>query len=1129
MFQADEAVAEVLRHAQVGDTPKYDVTLVAPVRPFLIASLAQALARPVLAVTSTYRQAEVMVDDLAALLGADAVVNYPAWETLPHERLAPRADTVGRRLEVLRRLAGVDELPAPQVVVAPVRALLQPQAKGLAELRPVKLEVGADYDLFEVARALVAAAYERTDMVARRGEFSLRGGILDVFAPTAEQPVRVDFFGDTVEEIRPFSVADQRSLPSTLPEVVAAPCAEPLTDGYELLIDALPADALIVINDPELTRSRAAELHTTSQEFLQAAWSAATADPDAEPPREDAAYWSYADVRAHALALGQKWWGLSPFATDAPEAEAEPDDEGEPASSTIAIAATEVPDWHADMPAALQAVTQAVKAKHRVTLLAPAKGLARRLAEILAEADVPNVILDDGEADPPRGKAAIVEAELSHGVRFTNLRLDVFTLAEISGSRAEARERRKMPGRRKTQIDPIDLKPGEAIVHERHGVGRFKETITRTVQGVTREYLVIEYAPSKRGHPRDQLFVPMDQLHLLTRYVGGEEPGLDKLGGADWAKRKASAKRAVATIAAELVRLYAARQATRGHAFGPDQPWQAELEESFAFVETPDQLAAISDVKADMEREIPMDRLICGDVGYGKTEIAVRAAFKAVLDGKQVAILCPTTLLTQQHLETFSSRYAGFPVKVAALSRFVSDKQAKKVLDGLASGTIDVVIGTHRLLSGEVHFKDLGLVVIDEEQRFGVDHKEALKKLRLNVDVLAMSATPIPRTLEMAVTGIREMSVIATPPEERHPVLTFAGPYDANQIRAAIRRELAREGQVFYLHNRVSSIDEAAAKLAQLVPEARIAVAHGQMGEKRLEQVMLDFWERKYDVLVSTTIIEAGLDITAANTLVIERADMLGLSQLHQLRGRVGRGRDRGYAYFLYPPGRLLSQTAHDRLATMASNTDLGSGMAIAMKDLEIRGAGNLLGEAQSGHIAEVGFDMYLRLVGEALADYRGDTPEADVEMRIELPVDAHLPVEYVESERLRLELYRRIAAVNADAEIDAIRDELRDRFGPLPPVAETLLQVAGFRLAAKAQGITEVTMQGSLLRFFPVTLKESTALRLTRLFPGIQIRKATDAILVPKPRPQRLGEPSLEGLDLLTWATSILTQLAFH
>ena len=569
--------------------------------------------------------------------------------------------------------------------------------------------------------------------------------------------------------------------------------------------------------------------------------------------------------------------------------------------------------------------------------------------------------------------------ELRQGFSWPAVKLAVLTEADFAArgaSRPGARDERRLPSaRRRGGVDPLQLRAGDYVVHEQHGVGRFVEMTSRTAAGATREYLVLEYAAAKRGHPPDRLYVPTDQLDEVTKYVGGESPALHRLGGADWAKTKGRARKAVREIAAELIRLYSARMASPGYAFGPDTPWQRELEDAFPYVETPDQLSAIDEVKLDMEKPVPMDRLICGDVGYGKTEIAVRAAFKAVQDGKQVAVLVPTTLLAQQHFNTFSERYAPFPVSVKPMSRFQTTGEVAETQRGLADGTVDLVIGTHRLLSPETRFKRLGLVIIDEEQRFGVEHKEYLKRLRTEVDVLAMSATPIPRTLEMGVAGIREMSTILTPPEERHPVLTFVGGYDEKQIAAAIRRELLRDGQVFFVHNRVQSIRKVASRLAELVPEARIQVAHGQMNEHELEKIMVDFWDRSFDVLVATTIVESGLDIPNANTLIVDRADAAGLSQLHQLRGRVGRGRERAYAYFLYPSEKPLTETAHERLATVAQHTEIGAGMYVALKDLEIRGAGNLLGGEQSGHIAGVGFDLYIRMIGEAVRELKDDAP----------------------------------------------------------------------------------------------------------------------------------------------------------
>jgi transcription-repair coupling factor (superfamily II helicase) len=1219
LFCTEPTIAETIGDARVRRLSMLDVTAPAPMRPMIAAALSAAAdrggaSRPVLLVSSTFREAEELTAALQSLVGENAVAYYPAWETLPHERLSPRSDTVGRRLELLRRLAGNSELPAPQIVVAPVRSVLQPQVKGLGQLTPIRLTVGADVDITDLAAALVGAAYTRVDLVERRGEFAVRGGIVDIFPPTEEHPVRVDFFGDTIEEIRYFSVADQRSSDISLTEITASPCREllltdevraraaalaeqhpeliemldkitqghpvdgmealspALVDGMELLIDLLPTDTHVLICDPELVRGRAIELVKTSKEFLHASWAAAAGGGKAPIDLGASAYQPLAEVRAAALARGMAWWTLSPFSAGPVDdlatrpstgsgrpstgsggsstgsgdsstgpgrssTEYEPirTEDGEIIDLSDRISSRGVESrtvlgqvgetYRGDTEAAVNEITKRIREAWRVVVMAEGRGTADRITELLTENELPVRILSSLEEAPATGLATVVTGQLSHGFLADHIRLAVFTASDLSGQRVTDRASRKMPARRKNQIDPLELISGDPVVHSQHGVGRYVEMAQRTVADATREYLVIEYAPSRRGQPGDRLYVPMDSLDQVTRYVGGESPTLDKLGGADWAKRKGRARRAVREIAAELIKLYAARQATRGHAFSPDTTWQRELEDAFAFVETPDQFGAIEDVKRDMEQIVPMDRLICGDVGYGKTEIAVRAAFKAVQDGKQVAILVPTTLLVQQHYATFADRYAGFPVNVAPLSRFSSESEARTTIEGLADGRVDVVVGTHRLLSGEVKFKDLGLVVIDEEQRFGVEHKEQLKRLRTAVDVLAMSATPIPRTLEMAVTGIREMSTIMTPPEERHPVLTFAGPYDDAQVTAAIRRELLREGQVFYVHNRVQSIDKAARRIADLVPEARVVTAHGQMSEQRLEQVMIDFWERRADVLVCTTIVEAGLDISTANTLLIERSDVLGLSQLHQLRGRVGRGRERGYAYFLYPPEKPLTETAYDRISTIAAHSDLGSGMAIAMKDLEIRGAGNLLGGQQSGHIADVGFDLYIQLVGEAVAEFRGQEVELEPEVRIELPVDAHLPADYVESERLRLEMYKRLAEVRAEADVKAVEAELHDRYGAPPPEVLNLIEVARFRLLARSAGLHEIVGQGRFLRFAPAHLPESRVLRLQRLYPGSVIKDVAGTVLVPRPV-NGIGGQQVKDTDLLQWGTGVIRQV---
>ncbi len=1142
-----------------------------------------AKRRPVVVVTATGRQADELAASVRAYLPdeqGDEVAVFPAWETLPHERLSPRADTVARRIAVLRRLAH----PAPEtgsagpvrVLVMPTRALLQPVVAGLGELEPVTLHDGDTADLTDVAERLVAAAYTRVDMVERRGEFAVRGGILDVFPPTEDHPLRVEFWGDEVSEIRWFSVADQRSLEIAQQGLWAPPCREILltdavraraaalaeqypnaiemldklaagvaVEGMESLapalvdemvpvLDLVPGDALLVIDEPERVRRRAHDLVATTEEFLAAAWTGAVAGGAAPIDLSAASFATFADTRAVAAKRGLGWWTLSAFgldpdaADDAGSGDSARDDGAADGVTTHAIAARDVESYRGDLERALAEVRRLQRDQWRLVLTTEGHGPAKRMVEQLMAADCParlDAVLDEV---PDVGVVHVVPSLVGKGFVAPDLKLAVFAESDLTGRQGTGtRDMRKLPSRRRNVVDPLQLRAGDYVVHEQHGVGKFVEMVQRTLgagaNAATREYLVVEYASSKRGQPGDRLFVPMDQLDQVTKYVGGEAPSLSKMGGADWKNTKAKARKHVREIAGELIRLYSARVATQGHAFGPDTPWQRELEDAFAYVETPDQLSTIDEVKADMEKSMPMDRLICGDVGYGKTEIAIRAAFKAVQDGKQVAVLVPTTLLVQQHFETFSERYQGFPVKVAALSRFQSKRESEETIKGLGDGTVDVVIGTHRLITGAVHFKDLGLVIIDEEQRFGVEHKETLKQLRTNVDVLAMSATPIPRTLEMAVTGIREMSTLATPPEERHPVLTYVGAYEEKQISAAIRRELLREGQVFYVHNRVESIQRTASRLAELVPEARIGVAHGKMSETQLDQVIRGFWEKELDVLVCTTIVETGLDISNANTLVLERADVLGLSQLHQLRGRVGRGRERAYAYFLYPPEKPLTEQAHDRLSTMAAHTDLGAGMQIAMKDLEIRGAGNLLGGEQSGHIAGVGFDLYVRMVGEAVQAFRGDGPEEVPEVTIELPVDAHLPESYIATERLRLEAYKKIAAAADAAALAEIRAELTDRYGALPDVASALFDVADFRNHARRAGLTDVTAQGKYVRFAPVDLPESAQLRLKRLYPGVILKPAIRAFLVPFPTTARIGGRPLRGAEVLAWARQLV------
>ncbi len=1163
LITGDPAVHQAVDLARAGTSREFDLTAPTGYRPFVIASVVRDAGRQVLAVTATGREADDLEQALGSLLPPERVAHFPAWETLPHERLSPRSDTVGRRLAVLRRLAHPSESDPTagplDVVVAPIRSVLQPMVAGLGELRPVAAAAGDEIALDEIVQHLADAAYTRVDLVEKRGEFAVRGGILDVFAPTEEHPLRIEFWGDTVEEIRYFKVADQRSLEIAHQGLWAPPCREllltaevrdraaklreqhpelddilgkliegvavegmealspVLVDEMVLLIDQLPAGTHVMVCDPERVRTRAADLVRTSQEFLDASWANAAAGNKAPVDLGAATLRGIAEIRQHARGGGVPWWSLTPFAPDVELAE--PDE-------TALTAARAVGAYRGDTAKALADVKGWLGDGWRVVMVTEGHGPAERLVEVLKGQDIPARLEADLDgADQP--VVHVSKAPLDHGFVSPDLRLAVLTEQDVAGQRSSTKDMRRLPSRRRNMVDPLQLRPGDFVVHEQHGVGRYVEMAQRTVQGATREYLVIEYAPSKRGLPGDRLYVPTDQLELVTKYVGGEQPTVHRLGGADWQKAKGRARKAVREIAAELIRLYAARTSAPGFAFGADTPWQHELEDAFPYVETPDQLAAIDEVKADMQQPYPMDRLICGDVGYGKTEIAVRAAFKAVQDGKQVAVLVPTTLLVQQHLSTFAERYANFPIVVQPLSRFQTDKEAAEILSGLTAGSVDVVIGTHRLLSAGVSFKDLGLVIVDEEQRFGVEHKEHLKALRASVDVLTLSATPIPRTLEMANTGIRERSTITTPPEERHPVLTFVGPHDNKQIAAAIRRELLREGQVFYIHNRVETIQKAASRLRDLVPEARIEVAHGQMNEHVLERLIVGFWEKEFDVLVCTTIVESGLDISNANTLVLERADLLGLAQLHQLRGRVGRGRERAYSYFLYPPERPMTETAHERLATIAQHTELGAGTYVAMKDLEIRGAGNLLGGEQSGHIASVGFDLYVRLVGEAVAEFKGDgEAAARADAKVELPIDAHLPHDYVASERLRLEAYKRIASIGSDADVDEVRAELDDRYGELPPPVENLLEVARFRAHAAAAGVAEVVLQGNFVRLAPVELPESKQLRLQRLYPRSLVKPAVRTVLVPRPKTAAVGGQPLRDRELLAWCTDLLSAL---
>ncbi len=1095
--------------------PAATVAVAAPAQAFALAGVASLSARrPLLIVTPTAASASELVHDLGLYLGADAVELFPAWETLPFERVSPEAETMGRRLAVLHHLAE----GRAGVIVAPVKAVLQRLGPWRTAARPLEVARGDRLDSGEVVARLVAAGYRREPLVEHRGELAVRGGIIDVFPSTADGPVRLDLWGDEVDRLTAFDVGDQRST-DDLDRVAIYGCRElvpdedvraraeelvshapwgrsqwerlargELFDGMEswlpwvapggpsgadgdgeLLTDLLGEGSLVVLVEPRRAKDRATELIEEEEALstsLAATWDA---EIGAGAPRLHLAFDRLlTGSRAGLLSVVPPAGGLDEPSIDSRGWEPVLGDGDRLADQVRRLAGD----------------------GYELVLCSASATGAERLASTLAEAglDIP-----------------VEVAPIEHGFVLPGIRLAVLAESDVTGRRRPHR-----PARARTRpVDGFfdDLAPGNYVVHRQHGVAVYAGMVTRTMGGATRDYLLLEY----RG--ADRLYLPTDQIDALTPYTGGDAPSVNRLGGSEWQRTRAKARAAVHEIAEELVALYRRRLQVEGHAFPPDTPWQAELAASFTFDETPDQLRSIEEVTADMERPVPMDRLICGDVGFGKTEVAVRAVFKAVQDGRQAAVLVPMTLLASQHFQTFSDRYAPFPVRVEMLSRFLTDAQARKVLDGLADGSVDVVVGTHRLLGEDVAFRHLGLLVVDEEQRFGVSHKEAIKAITDGVDVLTLTASPIPRTLEMALTGIRDLSMVNTPPAARRPILTHVGEFDEAAVSEALRRELLREGQVFFVHNRVDDIDAAAERLRRLVPGARITVAHGQMDEGLLEQVVLDFWERRSDVLVCTTIIESGIDMPSVNTLVVDRADRLGLGQLHQLRGRVGRGGQRAYAYLFHPADRVLSEQAYERLRTIGDHTELGSGFKIALRDLHIRGAGNQLGRDQSGHIAAIGYDLYVQMVSEAVADLKGEARPEPIEVSVDVPDAAFLPPDYVEAEDARLEAYRRLASARSAAEIADVAAEWSDRFGPYPAPATALLDVARLRVECLRLGITDLAVsagRGGIgagpsgkgrvwqVKLSPITLPASAEVRLRRLAPGGTYHADLHRLLVP-------------------------------
>ena len=1105
--------------------PDARLAVVEVARPIAIAALANlSNRRPLVVACPTGTMAAQLADDLMQFVPEDDVVLFPGWETLPFERVSPSVETMGQRLKVLWRLGNEDR--TPKIIVAGVRALLQKLGPGSTTVEPIIIRPGIDVDPDRLATQLVEFGYRREELVEHRGEFARRGAIFDVYPATADAPIRIDLWGDEVERLTRFGVNDQRST-DDLDSVTIFPARELMPtndvraraaelvakepwgreqwerlaegahfDGMEswlpwlieddrLITDVLPANAKVLLVEPRRMRDRALDLIAEEDDLARTLASTWARDPDKSFPRLHAD--PDALLAADPASGTNSFWSIdsTPESPDTPVVEA---------SGWGPVAG--------DGSGLTDRLTQLIGNGYRVVVAADGTGSADRLHSLLLDQGLDFPIRKITAAMAQSGDMLnlgpgghIVVAPIHRGATLPNAKVSIVAESDLTGRRRAHRKARRQPKREGTTTFQ-DLKAGNYVVHHQHGVGRYEGMVKRAIGGVERDYLLISY---KGG---DKLYVPSDQIDALRQYVGGEAPAMHKLGGSDFAKAKSRVKSEVRQVAQELVLLYQQRITAVGHAFAQDTPWQHEMEEAFPFVETPDQRTAIAEIKADMERTHPMDRLVCGDVGFGKTEVAIRAAFKAIQDGKQVAVLAPTTLLATQHGNTFADRFAGYPIRVEVLSRFLTAAQAKKVIAQVKSGEVDCIIGTHRLLAADINFKDLGLLVVDEEQRFGVQHKEKMKRMKTNVDVLTLSATPIPRTLEMSLVGIRDLSLLQTPPAERQPILTFVGEYEERVAVEAIRRELLREGQVFWVHNRVRSIDTAAARLRQLVPDARIAVAHGQMDESTLETVVQDFWDGHYDVLVCTTIIESGIDMPSVNTLVVERSDLLGLGQMHQLRGRVGRSGQRAYAYLFYPPDKVLTEEAYERLRTIGESTELGSGFKIAMRDLEIRGAGSLLGESQSGHIAAVGYDLYCQMVTEAVSEMKGEpAKKAPAEIKLDVPTDSFLPTDYVAKEELRLEAYRRLASVQTDAQVDDIRAEWEDRYGPLPEPAEALLQVGYLRAQCHRLGLRDIQISTSDAKLAPLQLKLSETMRLRRLSKGAKYKEDLGQLVVPLPR----------------------------
>ncbi|MGD0794336.1 MAG: transcription-repair coupling factor [Dehalococcoidales bacterium] len=1065
------------------------VVMLDAARPYLIATLYRDLRLPLLVVTAQPENAKKLHEQLLNWCPGEGIKLFPEPDVLPYERLVSDTTTEIERIQVLSALAacGSGETGSPPPLVVASAAALMSRTTSYEDFTSAcrTLSLGMTIEPFRLLKALEDTGYRLENTVEIPGTVSHRGGIIDIFPPTRETPVRLEFFGDTIDSIRSFDPTTQRST-DKVPSVWFGPAAELLTprrmdktsldsalNSLDLagctaearqqfqsdiaallegqftheaefytplfnqgkLLDYFPDGALVVLDEPSVVEETAAAFDA------EAARLRTEKLERGELPRNfPRPYFTWEELGAgikERQSLSLTAWGI-----------------GEQLDFMSA------PGYAGKLPLFLQKTKELLGQHKRVIVISHQ---ASRLSELFLEEDIITSPSEEVTQLPAPGTLTLVQGSLPDGW-VMGAETYLFTDAEIFGFVKQRRLVTKRPAAHRKQA--IDFVPDDYVVHVEHGIGKFTGVTTMKAAGSEKEYLVLQYAAS------DTLYVPTDQIDRVNRYVGASDrtPVLSRLGTQEWTKTRQRAKEAAEVLAKDLLDLYASREVVPGFAFSRDTLWQQELESAFPYVETPDQLEAIQEVKDDMEKARPMDRLVCGDVGYGKTEIAIRAAFKAVMDGRQVAVLVPTTVLAQQHFATFSERLEAFPVKVEVLSRFRSPSEQRAIVDGLAAGTVDICIGTHRLLQKDIAFKNLGLLIIDEEQRFGVNHKEHLKKMRQEVDVLTLSATPIPRTLHMSLVGVRDMSTMETPPEARLPVKTYVAEYNDHLVREAVLRELERNGQVFFLHNRVQSIGMVADNLRELVPEARISLGHGQMPEDELEKVMAAFTRGEVDILVCTTIIESGLDMPNANTIIVNKADKFGLTQLYQLRGRVGRGANLAYAYFLYDGGKRLAPIAHKRLRTIYEATELGAGYGIAMKDLEIRGAGNLLGTRQSGHITAVGFSLYTRLLAEAVEEQKAlragkaKPPPRLPAPTVDLPLDAFIPESYVADVDTRLELYRTLGSVEAAEKLDDIRKALTDRFGAPPPEVENLFYAVRIKALGAKAGIESVSTDEGLI-----------------------------------------------------------------